>query len=504
MWKKACLAAIGLAAVIALAGCSNGPASAGADTTLPSEGHATQTTAVPETTAAPETEPIPAVLTLDETYTIVRVETAGKLEVSAATALHKALGTRPNLTTDWSPKGEEPAFGACEILLGATNRPESAELGEGLGPNDYRVAVQGEKLVIAGGSDAAVVNAVAELIYSGVLAEGTIARDFTLSFDGADTREEYIANPDGFLCNWALKFDVPEWMTDWNEKLAAFADGDGRMMSSIHRSDFKQYPENSIEGIISAIKMGADNIELDVRLTKDNVVVLMHDETLKRTTDWEDKAGKNGLPTSEKLADWSFEELRQLRLTMNDGTKTDYLIPTFEEALIVCNGRITIRLDKYGVWNWDRDIQPLVEKTQAWQTCILNYHFSLNQQINIVKKIEAAGGTAPMVFYKFDHTKRADWPKLLQAMQKQNYLVIARWNGFSIKKPTTYVDQATNELAAIKDDIRFYIDAHLLGGGLETPEQWKYLYENGVDFLLVDDGLPLQIYIAENFEPTPY
>ena len=337
-----------------------------------------------------------------------------------------------------------------------------------------------------------------------VIVGGEISCDYSYHFDGADNRDEYIADPDRFLCNWVLEFDVPDWMTDWNEKLAAFADGDGRMMSSIHRSDFKQYPENSVEGIISAIKMGADSIELDLRLTRDGVVVLMHDETLKRTTDWSNKAGKNGLPASDKIYDWSFDELRQLRLRMNDGKQTEYLIPTFEEALRICEGRTTIRLDKPDVWDWDRDIYPLLRKTGAWQACILNYHFTLSQQKKIITAIETDGGVTPLVYYKFNHADRGSWAALLTQLNHMDVTVMARWNGFSIKEYEKYIKEAAPNLKQVNDNLRIYVDAHLLGGGLETVEQWNFLYENGVDFLLVDQGLPFQKYIAENFEPTPY
>lgn len=480
-------------ACAAMTACNSAPA----DDAVPSD------TTLPAVTE-PAVSPTLKLTGGENTYTIVRDEDFSKNATSATVALHQHLGGGLTLTTDWSKPGSEPAFGEYEILVGVTDRPESIALAEGLGEHDYKIAVEGEKLVIVGGSDTAVANAVAYVLRNDVIVDGSIARDYSYHFDGADNRDEYIADPDRFLCNWVLEFDVPEWMTDWNEKLAAFADGDGRMMSSIHRSDFKNYPENSIEGIISAIRMGADSIELDLRLTRDGVVVLMHDETLKRTTDWESKAGKNGLPASGNIWDWSFEELRQLRLTMNDGTMTDYLIPTFEEALIVCKNRTTIRLDKPDVWNWDRDVYPLVQKTGAWQVCILNYHFNLVQQRQIIKNIESAGSVTPLVYYKFNHADRSNWSSLLSQLNRQGIAVMARWNGFSIKDPEKYVKEAAPYLKQVNDNLRIYVDAHILGGGKETVEQWNYLYENGVDFVLADNGLDLQRYIAENFEPTPY
>ena len=49
-----------------------------------------------------------------------------------------------------------------------------------------------------------------------------------------------------------------------------------------HRGDWRNWPENSIPAIESIIKMGVDMMELDVKMTKDSVLVLMHDKTIDR------------------------------------------------------------------------------------------------------------------------------------------------------------------------------------------------------------------------------
>ena len=51
-----------------------------------------------------------------------------------------------------------------------------------------------------------------------------------------------------------------------------------------HRGDWRNYPENSIPAIESVIRMGVDIMELDLKLTKDSVLVLCHDHTIDRTT----------------------------------------------------------------------------------------------------------------------------------------------------------------------------------------------------------------------------
>ncbi|WP_433545442.1 glycerophosphodiester phosphodiesterase [Streptomyces sp. CA-294286] len=49
-----------------------------------------------------------------------------------------------------------------------------------------------------------------------------------------------------------------------------------------HRGDPYRFRENSLPSIRSALSLGADAVEVDVRLTRDGVPVLLHDETLER------------------------------------------------------------------------------------------------------------------------------------------------------------------------------------------------------------------------------
>lgn len=58
------------------------------------------------------------------------------------------------------------------------------------------------------------------------------------------------------------------------------------MVKNIAHRGFKgRYPENTMISFEKAVEVGADGIEFDVQLTKDNQVVIIHDETLERTTD---------------------------------------------------------------------------------------------------------------------------------------------------------------------------------------------------------------------------
>lgn len=51
-----------------------------------------------------------------------------------------------------------------------------------------------------------------------------------------------------------------------------------------HRGDWRNYPENSLPALRSAIDRGVDIVEIDLKMTSDSVLVLMHDARIDRTT----------------------------------------------------------------------------------------------------------------------------------------------------------------------------------------------------------------------------
>ncbi len=108
-----------------------------------------------------------------------------------------------------------------------------------------------------------------------------------------------------------------------------------------HRGDWQVAPENSMAAFRAAIRAGVAIIETDVRLTKDNQCVLLHDATLDRTT--------NGWGA---LADVTLEEVQSLRLRDALGTLTYERIPTLREALLlVKQHNVYLYLDKVSVNN---------------------------------------------------------------------------------------------------------------------------------------------------------
>lgn len=112
---------------------------------------------------------------------------------------------------------------------------------------------------------------------------------------------------------------------------------DGVIMVIAHRACWIGTSENSIAAIEACIAAGIDMVELDVRSTRDGVLVLMHDAAVDRMTDG-----------TGKIADRTWAQLRELHLRADRGNGTPLTanrIATFEEALQVAKDRILINID---------------------------------------------------------------------------------------------------------------------------------------------------------------
>lgn len=113
-----------------------------------------------------------------------------------------------------------------------------------------------------------------------------------------------------------------------------------------HRGDWRNFPENSIPAIESIIRMGADIMELDLKMTKDSVLVLSHDGTVTRCTNFS-SIFKNEPGKSARVKDLTLEEIKRLSLKRAHNIAIDTLhMPTLREALLCCKDRICVNVDQ--------------------------------------------------------------------------------------------------------------------------------------------------------------
>lgn len=133
-----------------------------------------------------------------------------------------------------------------------------------------------------------------------------------------------------------------------------------------HRGDWRNAPENSLQAFRNCLNMNVDMIEIDLKQTKDGYLVLMHDETIDRTTN-----GK-GRPS-----DYTLEELRQFRLINGLGRVTDHVIPTLEEVLNLCKGKILINIDKG--YDFFKEVYELTERTGTTGQVVIKSSYPLSK-----------------------------------------------------------------------------------------------------------------------------
>jgi len=120
-----------------------------------------------------------------------------------------------------------------------------------------------------------------------------------------------------------------------------------------------------------AISLGVDVIEIDTRLTKDGVPVLMHDDSVDRMTD-----GKG------KVKELTFAQIQALHLKGADGKITDLRVPTLGDALRAAKGKILVDLDlKTG------DLEPILSR--VLETGTLNQVLFFNGNYEFLQKFRA-------------------------------------------------------------------------------------------------------------------
>ena len=140
----------------------------------------------------------------------------------------------------------------------------------------------------------------------------------------------------GLVAHGIQMIRFPVWLEVENFRLSA------------HRGATVFAPENSIESLQEAVARGYGAVEIDIQMSADGQIFLMHDPTVDRTT--------NGTGIAK---DMTMEKLKSFKLKTDNypnlASKT-MRIPTFAEALEVLTGqKIVINVDG-SKWDWTDDV----------------------------------------------------------------------------------------------------------------------------------------------------
>jgi glycerophosphoryl diester phosphodiesterase len=108
------------------------------------------------------------------------------------------------------------------------------------------------------------------------------------------------------------------------------------VLNIAHRGASGNFPENTVCAFRAAIDAGAEMCELDVQLSRDGAIVVIHDETVERTTD-----GKG------EVAELTLEELKRLDAgaKFKGGAVKGERIPTLDEVFSATSGKCGLNIE---------------------------------------------------------------------------------------------------------------------------------------------------------------
>ncbi len=252
-----------------------------------------------------------------------------------------------------------------------------------------------------------------------------------------------------------------------------------------HRGDWRNAPENSLQAFRNCIGMNVDMIEIDLKKTKDGHLVLMHDNTINRTTN-----GKG------KPSDYTLEELRKLRLRNGIQVVTAHQIPTLEEVLNLAKGKILINIDKG--YDFFKDVYALLVKTGTVDQVVIKSGFPYEkvkaENGDVLDKViympivsldkpgaeEFIDGYKAMKPVAIECCFREVTPEVLRLLKK------VRENGSKI-----WVNSMWPSLNAGHDD-----DRAVESG--QRDETWGWLLEQGASLIQTDRPQELVKYLKKH------
>lgn len=210
------------------------------------------------------------------------------------------------------------------------------------------------------------------------------------------------------------------------------------------------YPENALETFRNTVSEIPALLEIDVQKSADGVMVLMHDDTLERTSTGEGEA-----------SDFSLAELQAFSLKDNDGNVTSFRIPTLDAVLDWSEGRAMFALDRKGKTTYQDLVNATAERDAFDRVMFATYSledaalvYSLSPKAMIVTPIESLDD--------------------LQTLRVSgvNLANIISWGGTEVPRPDFYAD----------------LEAKGVESAFATIGWWTGSWDNRID-MLDDDTL---------------
>ena len=178
-----------------------------------------------------------------------------------------------------------------------------------------------------------------------------------------------------------------------------------------HRGAHDRIPENTLPAYERAIELGVDFVEIDIRTTADGHFVSIHNATIDAYT----VDGSTGV-----VREMTLEELRAVDIGSRVGPEwAETRVPTFEEILALCRGRVGIYLDLK-----DGDVEKLVELVRAYDMTAHTIWYGVGARI-----VERLAEHCPECIAMPDPGPERNLESLLE--RTQPLVVAAVWRHFS-------------------------------------------------------------------------
>ncbi|PWG80818.1 glycerophosphodiester phosphodiesterase [Pararcticibacter amylolyticus] len=260
---------------------------------------------------------------------------------------------------------------------------------------------------------------------------------------------------------------------------------DKQVMVAAHRGDWRNAPENSLQAYKLAIAEGVDIVELDLKMSKDSVLVILHDQTLNRST-----TGKG------KPSDFTLAELKRLNLRDGLGAPTSQRIPTLEDVMLLTKGKVLVNLDHstpfykeaFAVLKKTGTLSQALFKSDEHYSILHAMYGSILDSITFMPVVETDyGGNKQMILDYQKHLK----PAAVELVFEHDTIDIFKRNEF-IKKGGSriWVNTLWANLCGGHND-----DVASVEGKLE--ESWGWLIARGVNIIQTDRPHELIAYLRK-------
>ena len=214
-----------------------------------------------------------------------------------------------------------------------------------------------------------------------------------------------------------------------------------------HRGGAGFAPENTMDAVRYSIESGADYIEIDVQMSADGVIIVLHDDNLKRTTGYNQYAYKMNYKDIVKLDAGSY---------FSDAYAGAY-IPTLEEVLVACKGKINInielkKLNKSEYEFVDKVIDLIYEYDMQEQCVITSTAYSYLRYVKKNAPELRTGFIANMLFGDAASLQYADFFSVKYVVVTENFIKAAHEAGKEVHVWTVNTKLLMNRMKGLDVD----------------------------------------------------